>query len=157
MREQTVPTNIAPIIARLVAESEEAAQVKELRIEYRPPQSNSLNFVEPKTFEQLISALLDLLISDSGHGTEIKVDCSNADESHIRVMLASSGHGMPREQLEQTLSTYRSYLDISEDPITKVSVLSQQVLLWGGEMTLKSDIGAGFSIEMCLKTFKLSL
>ena len=157
MREQTVPTNIPPIIGRLITKAEDDALARELSFDYELPASNSLNFVEPKTFEQLISALLKLLINDAIHGTPIKVAIGDSDRAYLHVRLTNSGHGMPREQLEQTLSTYQSYLDMNEDPLTQVSVLTQQVLLWGGEVSFQTGIGTGFAIDIKLKTFNLSL
>lgn len=157
MREQTVPTNIAPIIARQLERAQESIQGKDLSFDYRPPESNSLNFVEPKTFEQLISALVNLLIHDADHGTAIRVAITTQDRENIHVLVKSNGHGLPQEQLDQTLATYKSYLDISEDPLTRVSVLAQQVLLWGGETSFRSGIGSGFSVDIRLKTFNLSV
>lgn len=157
MREQTVPTNVLPILSRTIAAAEESAQAKELRIAYQQPGFNTLNFVEPNTFEQLLDALLDLLIDDAAHGSTITIDVTRQDKADIHIRMTSNGNGMPEEQLQQTLAIYQSYLDINEDPITRVSVLSHQVLRWDGEVVCHSDIAAGFDIDIRLKTFNLSL
>jgi len=156
MREQTVPTNIVPILSRLIEASEEAALAKELRITFEPPKHNSLNFVEPSTFEQLLVALLDLLIEDAAYGSLLRTEVIDNGRNNIHLLMESNGNGMPPEQLEQALSTYQNHLDISEDPLTRVSVLSQQVLLWDGQVSLQSNIGAGFAVDISLKTFNLS-
>ena len=157
MREQTVPTNIVPIITRLIEASEEAAGGKELTFEFQPPTSDSLNFVEPKTFEQLFSALLTLLIEDATHRSVLRVSIQNPDKNTLCISLANSGGGLPQEQLEHTLASHKSYLDITDDPITQVSVLANQVPVWGGEVSLQSSIGKGYAVEITLQTFNLSL
>jgi CHASE2 domain-containing sensor protein/signal transduction histidine kinase len=157
MREQTIPTNIVPLIRRIMTGAEEAAMVKGLSLELEPPATDSLNFVEPWTFEQLISALLNLLIEDAVHGSPIKLEISNTESTSIHLVLSNKGQGLPEEQLTQTLATYQSYLDMNEDPLTQVSALTQQVPLWGGKVSIQSDIGTGFCVDIWLRTFNFSL
>ena len=104
-----------------------------------------------------VSALLTLLIEDATHRSVLRVSIQNPDKNTLCISLANSGGGLPQEQLEHTLASHKSYLDITDDPITQVSVLANQVPVWGGEVSLQSSIGKGYAVEITLQTFNLSL
>lgn len=155
--QQVIPTNVEPIIMRLVEAAAEDAENKQLTLNFTRGYSARLSLVEVPVFEQLMIALLEMLMADANRHTTIDIRCDSDDPLNLQIMLENSGHGLPQEQLEQALSTYLSLLDISEDPLTRVSVLAHQVPRWGGAISLRTSIGGGFAIRLRLETFNLSL
>ena len=154
--QQVVPVNITPTIAKLIDSADESAQSKELKFVFHKPDLNILSYVELQTFEQLISAVINLLISDAAHQSIISIimlDESEMGEPKIRINFSNMGNGIPKEQLENLLASPHAFTDNEDDPLTQVTILAQQINHWGGKLSIMTDIGSGFSIDLDLKTF----
>ncbi len=154
--QQVVPVNISPTIARVIEALDESAHNKEVSIFYEKPELNTLSYVEIKTFETLISAILNLLISDAAHESIICIvilDESKQDLNKIKINFSNMGHGVPKEQLEKALLHAHTHLSDKDDYLAQVTSLAKKMHYWGGELHIKTDIGSGFSIDLILKSF----
>ncbi len=154
--QQIVPVNITPTITQLIDGAEESAQSKELQFVFHKPDLNILSYVELQTFEQLINAIIKLLISDAAHQSIISIimlDESDDDQQKISINFSNMGNGVPKEQLEKLLASPHAFTDHQDDPLTQVTILAQKINAWGGRLSIMTDIGSGFSIDLDLKTF----
>ena len=157
--QEVVPINIASTISRLLDSAEELAQHKELEFLYHKPDLNTLSYVELQTFEQLINAILKLLINDAAHQSIISIiilDQSEQEDKKIKINFTNMGNGVPKEHLNNLLATPHLHTDNQDDPLTQISILTQQINYWGGELSILTDIGSGFSIDLELKTFNFA-
>ncbi|MFY0641081.1 MAG: HAMP domain-containing histidine kinase [Bermanella sp.] len=157
--QQVVPVNIAPAISRALEAVEERAESKDIKINYREPELNTLSYIEIKTFEKLISSILNMLIQDSNHESVISVfilDVSEENNNKININFSNMGNGIPKEQLDKALLSPQVHVDDDDDYLTQVTSLSRQMKSWGGSISIQTDIGSGFSIDITLKIFSFS-
>lgn len=157
--QQIVPVNVAPAIARAIEDIEEHAQNKEVSFIFNEPELNTLSYVELQTFENLISSILNLLVSDAAHQSLISVfilDDSEESDHKININFSNMGKGVPKEQLNNVLANSPIHTGEQDDYLTKVVSLGKSMQSWGGVITIQTEIGSGYSIDLMLKSFSFS-
>jgi hypothetical protein len=157
--QQVVPVNIAPTISKVIETVKETAHNKDVNFLYHKSELNTLSYVEPQSFEKLISVTLHLLINDAAHQSIISIiilDESEKNDNTIKINFSNMGNGVPKEQLEKALSCSHAYADDHDDYLSQITSLANKLDYWGGKLTIQTEIGSGFSIDITLRTFSFS-
>lgn len=157
--QQIVPLNVMAIIEKVIANLDDLTHEKNINLNFSRSDLISLCYVEPNTLEQIITAILILLIQDAAPNSIINVFSmseNNEERNQVNVNFSSMGKGIPKEQFEKALSLNQTFADNKDDPINQISILSKQVRRWGGNLNIQTEIGSGFSIDLILKTFDFS-
>jgi|GEM_PF-2500446 len=157
--QQIVPLNIVATIEKVIADLEDSAQVKNINFSFSKSDLISLSYVEPNTLEQLITAILTLLIQDATPDSIINILTMSEYDQHkhqLNINFTSMGKGVPKEQLSKAFTLNQAFADNKDDPLNQISILSNQVRRWEGNLVIHTEIGSGFSIDLTLKTFDFS-
>ncbi len=155
---KVVAVDIIPTISHIINSLKEFAQNKDIKFIYHKPELHSLCYIELVTFEQLINAILMLLISDGAHNSILSIivfDETEKSGRYIKVNFNNTGNGIPSEQLEKSLTTKHIYTNSHDELLMQISIIANQVRSWGGSLDILTKIGSGFSIELALKIFIL--
>lgn len=157
--QQIVPLNVMAVIEKVIADLEDLAKGKSIDFNFSKSDLISLSYVEPNTLDQIVTAIFTLLIQDATPDSIINIFTMSefdAEKHQLHINFTSMGKGIPKEQIEKALSLNQAFADNKDDPINQISILSKQVHRWGGNLTIQTEIGSGFSIDLALKTFDFS-
>lgn len=129
--------------------TEEFRQQKDLQVEIKRQPLLNLVLAAPSQLEVLLTALWELMIEDALPKSKMEYNLFESPGC-FHLVLENRGYGLPNEYLNALL-TGSSGSDRSS--VQKIQLGLRHLHEWGGDLTLKSEVGRGTHLELKLRTF----
>ncbi|NTZ43982.1 hypothetical protein G7A66_13005 [Altererythrobacter sp. SALINAS58] len=115
-------------------------------LDVRQPALTSLVMADPRLLEELIAAMLQVVISDSGRGSRIAVSLTEAaQETRLEI---AGGFGLPARRLADSLAS--NAVDVAF-PLRVIRSILPHVSHWGGAFQAESETGEGYKFNLQLR------
>ena len=143
---QALAVNPRVALGRAVERLGPGADAAGVEIRVTEPALASLVDAEPDALDQLVEAMLQIVIGDSGRGSA--VDVKMVEHERSTTLDISGGFGLPAALFAASLA--RAPED-SASPFAIVSRAFALVSRWGGALTATSDAGEGYRFTLELR------
>ncbi len=110
------------------------------------PALASLVLAEPEMLEDLLEAILQVVVSDSGRMSAIEIMISEEDEATF--VIVKGGFGLPSVWLEAHLYDERQE---AAQPFLIIRQVQKQLKSWGATLSAFSETGEGYRFTLELK------
>jgi CHASE2 domain-containing sensor protein len=146
------PLDALDILDRVCAAFTLKAADRKVTLQVARPRLMEHVMASTTELEQLLFALLSLLLSDAAENTAITITVEDATNRSI-FRFSNCGFGIPNNRLQQVLSGPESPMS-EEFRALRDSVGS--VEHWAGHFEITSEVGKGYSVVLELRQFRLS-
>lgn len=137
---------LAPLCKAVTHAQEKRPDIK---LQLRIPALISLVLAAPTELADMLRDILDVMTQDTVHDGDLVVRVEESP-SAIFYRFRNTGFGLPPERLAAYLESRATETDA---PYARLHRAMEHARLWGGEMSIQSELGEGMRIQLTLKPF----
>jgi hypothetical protein len=143
---EAYPVNPRSTLAQVLAKLRPGADRGGVSLRVRQPTLSSLVLADPQLLEGTIEAMLQIIVSDSPHGSQAEVVLAEGEhETHLTIR---GGFGLPSARFEASLSGESRN---PPPPFRIIQRAMRQAPQWGAALAAQSDAGQGYQFDLRLR------
>jgi CHASE2 domain-containing sensor protein len=143
------PVNVQDALATVLGALQPLAEERGLKLAVSQPQLMSAVFAAPAKIEQVLSALLTVMLRDAIDQTTVRIEAIEND-TEVVYHFSNVGFGLPNERFQEYLSGQEHL--VAED-LKGLREAIQWVKEWDGFLDADSHIGTGIRATLRLRRF----
>lgn len=156
-----VPINPYSEWVKIINQKQVALNKKRIQLAEDVPTMMSLVLAEPTQLASMLVMICDLLIDDSDSNQStlsltVKDTYLPAEQGKQRVItmcFSNQGYGVPESHLANLAKMSATQLSGSEQLLEKLLMATENARPWGLVLSLKSNLGCGYVIELSVPVF----
>lgn len=155
--EQTnAAINFTNLVLKVVDEMQESLHSNQIVLDLELPQISSMVLGDMTVLLQFLRTAFRLMIDDAIEASTLKLQVTeSASSEKMLVTIKDEGHGVDPSFLQTSLQQEdQRFVDESDPLLVQMGVLMGQLSQCGVDARLKSNVGAGFELEVHLQLFK---
>lgn len=155
--QQVHPVDSMLAIEHAVADLDDLAKSKQIKLHFQLPQLISLVFAPYAELEKVLILLLQIMIDDTYQQGDVWLTVEEKEDG-VHFEFHSNGIGLTEDKLQSLLDNDAN-VDVDVDDtalasdIVRLRIAISQVNEWGGMLNISSEMGEGITAKLNLKRF----
>lgn len=146
---ENYPVDAKKPVMTAVAMLYEKAQERRVTLRPELPRLISLVFAAPAELDEVINAILTLLLHDALEESTVRIIMEERNRK-ITYLFKNMGYGIPNARLQKYLQQDNNN---ATDEFNKIRMARRLVHSWGGQLEARSAVGKGIHVILSLKSF----